>query len=852
MDRTAPPGSPAIPAAGRIELAGHVLDLGRGELFTADGTPAALRHKALKLLLVLGERCGEVVSKDELMRRVWPQVVVTDDSLTQAVAEIRRVLADKKHEWLRTRARRGYMLVAKTEAASQNGSWSVAAVGMLAATAGIPASDGRLVGRTEDLATLCALVVEGGLVTLVGAGGIGKTRLAQAAAHVLASRFEQGVCWVDLAPAGDPARVLPIVAAAAGVELAGVDPLKSLAAALVRRHMLVVLDNCEHMADATASVAIALRDGAPAVHLLATSQAPLKLRGEQVVRLGPLALPPPDSTLEVARACGAFELLEQRARKADHLFVFDQAVLAQAVDICRRLDGLALALEMAAARLPALGVSGVHAMLCARLGAVDALKSERRDGEHRHASLQATLQWSCSLLGAAERAALHALAVFAGPFDAEMARALVVGESADELLVSLVDKSLVQVERREPPRYRLLDSMRSFALGALRQSGAADAALARHGAAMRRAAVLFRQLRREGGEVDALVRFAPHDGDFEQAFARACERADSNTAADTLDTLVMMDHLRGDYSHTEQRLRAAQRLLPAARGEARARILGTAATCGWLSLPGLTGQQAAAAGLRAWRAIDHEGPEYHQLLLLHATELARTGHDARARRALRQAQSTIGSNARPYQRFALLAHASHVDTFAGRWAPAFEALRAALQVARESNLPRSACYALQVLPELALHTAGPALALRFACMAVHEARAQGMRRFLVNALVNQVHMATAGHDLAAAREIAAEALHLADELGVVVGMAFTFAGYALRIGQSAIGCELLGYTLAHTPTPRNRWEAVDLASLHALRSEAETTLGADETRILLHRGAAADARRVFGLAAQLQ
>jgi predicted ATPase/DNA-binding winged helix-turn-helix (wHTH) protein len=833
----------------RIRVGGFVLDRTRRELLTPSGSPAPLRHKALEVLLALAAQAGHVVSKDDLLLQVWSSVVVTEDSLTQAIAEIRRCLGDTRHRWIRTAVRRGYCLEPEAQPAGGDRAGEVAPARVAARP--FPVMHGPLLGRDADRSAVRALVREARLVTLVGTGGIGKTRLALAVAEGLLDPFEHNVWWVDLALAPDAQPLALYVAAAACVELPPGDASAALVSALRDEWGLLVLDNCEHRIDEVAALAMALLAGATSVHLLATSQAALDVTGEQVYRLNTLECPAIGATLDVARHSPAFALLEQRAREADHRFGIENDGVAPAIELCRRLDGIPLALEMAAARLPAVGVGGVLRLLGERL---TLLKRTHRDVPARHETLQATLAWSCSLLNDAQRAALHHLAVFAGPFDSTMAQMVMAPQvsAADcvDTLCTLVDKSLLRVESGDPLHYRLYESMRLYALAQLRASGGETQARQRHGLTMAAHAGTFRDAGRALSDEAVLSRFGATYADFEQAFASACERCDIEVAAQTLDALRGLDQLRGELSATERRLAAVQPLLPKAEGRTRALILSTLASSGWVDLPEWPAPMAADAAVQAWRALGDDSAQLHHALLLLGTERARAGDCSGAQQALDEASTLRAAGTLSPKRSSVFVHEGHVAIMCGRWQQGLDHLRTALALARQSGATRLACYVLTHLADAALLAGDPKAALDYAEAAVRETRACRARHYLAYALLSQIEAALAADEVEAAVAAAGEALALAAGYGLHTNVAAAFAALAVRTGQPMPACRLLGYARARQRACHHQ-DRHAAQVLEALRCEAEASLGAQVVADLLHAGAQLGADDVLALAAQV-
>ncbi|MFI7599149.1 BTAD domain-containing putative transcriptional regulator [Actinoplanes sp. NPDC049681] len=340
------------------------------------------------------------------------------------------------------------------------------------------------VGRDREIADVHRLLSRGGLLTLTGVGGAGKTRLAEEAARRLLGSFPDGVWFADLAGVGDPRRVADAVASALGLEpAAGPDPLRTLAARLAPRTLLLILDNCEHLLAACADVAGAIRRTCPGVALLATSREPLHAPGEVTFRVPSLKVPGPEDGDDPDRLAmlPSVRLFLDRSRDVRPGFVLDAGNAAAIVEICRRLDGIPLALELAAARMSHLEAVEIAERLHEALSLLGP-----RGRLTRHATLRAALEWSHALLARDEQILLRRLAVFAGSFSLPSAEQV----CADKLLPRpeildclgrIADKSLVQIERAgDRSRYRLLETIRQLARERLTEAGEADAFDAAH------------------------------------------------------------------------------------------------------------------------------------------------------------------------------------------------------------------------------------------------------------------------------------------------------------------------------------------------------------------------------------
>jgi predicted ATPase/DNA-binding SARP family transcriptional activator len=339
------------------------------------------------------------------------------------------------------------------------------------------------VGRERDLTRVGELLRSHRLLTLVGAGGAGKTRLAEQLAHRAAGELGEGAWLVELAPVADGEAIVPAILASLGlreVELIGArssgasaDALARLLELLADREALVVLDNCEHLLEPTAQVADRLLGACPRLRLLCTSREPLGITGEMIVPLSPLELPDRDVSAAQAMAVPAVRLFADRAAAASAGFLLDEDTVAGVVEVCRRVDGLPLAIELAAARLRSMTLPQLAARLDDRFRL---LTGGSRTAMPRQRTLRAVVDWSWDLLDERERALLRRLAVFSGPVTLETAELVCAGgvlaaSEVFDLLCALVDKSLLQITSGESARYRLLETIREYGLERLREAG---------------------------------------------------------------------------------------------------------------------------------------------------------------------------------------------------------------------------------------------------------------------------------------------------------------------------------------------------------------------------------------------
>jgi predicted ATPase len=429
----------------------------------------------MDILLILLEHAGEVVSKQTLIAGVWPKSVVEDINLRVHMAALRKALGDGQagQRYIITVAQRGYSFVAPYSLEHiEHPPGSAASV---PSGHNLPVRRTRMIGRQSLVDSLVVQLSRQRFITLVGPGGIGKTTVALRVAEQLIGRYRDGIRLLDLAPINDPAMITVHLATLLELSLHDAEPMSGLAAFLRDRQMLLVIDNCEHLVDAIALLSESLLRAAPEVHILATSRESLRAEGECVQRLESLDCPPPIAVPDRAQALtfSALQLFVERAMASHDSFELTDDELPLAIEICRRLDGIPLAIELAAAQVSSLGLSGLLTQL---QGSFRLLTQGCQTTLGRHQTLRATLDWSFELLNACEQTCLRRLGVFRGGFTLESAAAVIVGEHIEPQAVfgsitQLVAKSLLNVEvGDEEVFYRLLDTTRSYALEKLDQA----------------------------------------------------------------------------------------------------------------------------------------------------------------------------------------------------------------------------------------------------------------------------------------------------------------------------------------------------------------------------------------------
>src|SRR6266446_1567091 len=470
------------PSAIRLRFGPFELNVAERSLKKANQV-IPLGGRAYDILTALLENAGEVVAKADLIAKAWPDVTVVEGSLRVHLSALRKALRDGQFgdKFIANIQGHGYSFIAPVTRLPADRDGGNASAGL----SNLPPALGRMVGREDAVLEIQAGLKTERLITILGAGGIGKTTVALAVGHSALAHFNGAVFFVDLSTVRDTEQVIGAIASSVGLDPRFVDTKEALLEFLRPRRALIILDSCEHLIVETAEIADSISQFAPNIHMLATSRETLQVVGERVFRLRPLDCPPeqPGLTASEVLAYPAARLFAERvsARGGDFSLNDDEAPIVAA--ICRKLDGIALAIELAAGRAAIFGVRNTVAKLGSRL---DLLKFGRRTANPRHQTLKATLDWSHDHLSEVERVVLRRVAIFIGHFSLEAAFAVaeqgrIYPSEIEGAVENLVDKSLIVAwPSHRGMLYRLLDTTRSYALEKLAASGEHNSIAARH------------------------------------------------------------------------------------------------------------------------------------------------------------------------------------------------------------------------------------------------------------------------------------------------------------------------------------------------------------------------------------
>ena len=448
----------------------------RRMLLLKTGERVHLGGRATALLITLTERSGEVFSNRELMERVWPRTHIDEANVRVHIAALRKALGDGQEgiRYIINVAGRGYCFIAPVDRAGASQHLDRGAlVGLVRPLA--PRLE-RVFGRSAIVDTLRKRIRKRRFISIIGPGGVGKTTVALQAAKAMEADHPDGTCFIDLAPLRTTAQVPVAVTSALGLPVASSDPVGILIAFLRGKRMLLILDNCEHVLDGSAKLAEVLLQAIDGLAVLATSREPLRAEGEWLVRLPSLELPPHAESIlaAAAKTYSAVQLFCERAEAMDAGFAIDDENAVAVVELCRRLDGLPLAIELAAAQIGSIGLRALIAMIDDRF---ELLARGRRSAMSRQQTLRATLDWSYERLDDRDRALFECLSIFKGRFTLAAVTAVAAEAGYDanataKSLSSLALKSLVETVRSsDSDAFRMLETTRAYAAGKLAENG---------------------------------------------------------------------------------------------------------------------------------------------------------------------------------------------------------------------------------------------------------------------------------------------------------------------------------------------------------------------------------------------
>jgi predicted ATPase/DNA-binding winged helix-turn-helix (wHTH) protein len=810
------------------------------------GQAAHIGARAYDLLMALVERSDRVVSKDELLDVVWPKLVVEENNLQVHIHALRKMLGPTA---ITTVPGRGYRFTAeRTQAAGapriERRRATTPPAEELSTTRKLDAQPGNLpdylpelYGREDAVRAVCGLLETERLVTISGAGGIGKTRLAQTVSNELRQHYPHGVWMIELAWVNDASLLESLVAQALGIMLPGHKAaLDELADALRSQSVLLVLDNCEHVIDAVGTLAFQLLRTAPSLRMLVTSQELLRVAGEQVYKLAPLAIPV-ERDLQRAAEFGAVRLFVERARSLDRRFELNERNVDAVIDICAQLDGIPLAIELAAARIPLLGVYGVLDRLGERFRM---LTGGARVSLRRHQTLRAALDWSHHLLKPDEQKVFRRLGVFSGGFVVDGAQLVASDDGINEWAVldhlsTLVDKSLVLVDDGERPRYRLLESARAYALERLAEAGETDTLLRRHAHAtgtLCERAVRSRDIDWLWAEMNN-VRAA-------YAWARGDE-GDDTLAVSLTTSSSMVLAVAGLVSEGMQRLLEVEPLVTTATPPALA-----AQYWQWLGRGGIDGRLPTSRCIEALQRAEamfrslHNVRHLHACLRMRAEALVASEDLAGARAALHEAQGLESNGCTATDRLRRLRVQGLLCVAEARHEEALAMYGMAYDMAVSAQAER---YVLILLADMAAvhlkmgQAAQAAEQYRALAEKARHRRSQGLT--LAHALAGLMAALITQQQLAEATTAGGEALLPLRRCGIFVAHCDIYAWLMACHGRLQIAAQLLGAADAFHQNSETARDAVKGRARQEVIDLLATNDIAGQTQLWMLEGAAA-------------
>ncbi len=859
------------------------LSVGTRQLLV-DGAPLTVHGKAFDVLVALVRRRGDLATKQQLLDEAWPGIAVEENNVTTQVLNLRKLLRehDPPTTYILTDTGRGYRFVAEVTVPAAPADAAAAPAADMAPQAAapdppqlspperhnLPAEPNSFVGRAAELADIGVRLAASSVLTLVGAGGVGKTRCAIRLGHTQLPNFPDGVWLVELAPMHDGGLVAEAVCRAVGAPVSGEHPAIETAAAFLRqRALLLLLDNCEHVLDAAAQVAATLVRRCPDVKILATSRQALGIDGETVFRMPSLPLPPPGHAITAAAALrsDAVRLFVDRANAASGGYELSDEDAPSVVTICRRLDGVAMATELAAARLRVLK----PAEIAARLEDVfRLLTGGSKAALPRQQTLRATIDWSYALLEPAEQLLLRRVSVFVDGFSLEGATFVGADPPIDrfdvlDLLQALVDKSLVNADPSgSVTRYRMLETTRHYAREKLAESG-------EHGRFRRMAEYLAAFYARAEATwpvtpTDAwLAEFGPEVENLRAAIDWAFgQQRRPDIAADGAgdpELGIALVAAAGSVAEEMSLLADMKRWTEAARPHVSATT--PRARAGWV-LYWVTRHQSIF-GVRELSDLRRQMIEMFRAaedpvglscaLRTAGIAMARPGADNSAALAmLTEAAALLQPAGRTKDLATALAHIGSLHYMNGDDQQARHYSESALAMRRSLGDHTGVLTSYINLGEFAFVRGDTDEAIAYATDAAQQARQYRLLEILGTALSNLANYLLAIDDLAGARAAAAEGVAIHRALGNQDHAILCLEHLALErmlAGDASTAARLFGYTDAHfrrTEQVRDRSEQIRYERLVALLAAA---MPAERLAALMDEGAAwrADAADAAGL-----
>jgi predicted ATPase/DNA-binding winged helix-turn-helix (wHTH) protein len=816
---------------GLYDIGPFRLDADLGAL-TRDGAPLTLGARGARVLTVLVEHVHEFVSKERLIELAWPDVIVEESNLPVQVHAIRRVLSEAPggESWIETLAKRGYRFVGPVSRIADT-----AHDEREAERSNLPQALTSFFGRERDVVEIKRLLATKRLITIVGVGGIGKTRLALQVATEVISAYRDGAWFVDLGALRHGAMVLRALAQVFGVqERAGKPLITALCTHLRRLQTLVILDNCEHLLAACADVVDAVLKAAARTAIVTTSRESLRVAGEQLYTLQPLSLPDPGASISDLQRSEAVQLLVARVRQQLPDFELTAARAPAVAEVCIHLDGIPLALELAAARARSLSIEQINARLGNRFRV---LTGNAHGALPRQQTLRATLDWSYDLLGEDERVVLRRLAIFPGSFTLDAASAVASDDRIDhyaviDLLSQLVARSLVVADpAASGARYRLLETTRAYALEKLAEVEETAGIARRHAAHFRtlfeRAPDDFLRLRDRQWHARYVPELEHVRAALDWALAAGGDAAIAVALAGASAPLWTVHSLYGEGT---QRLEAAAAIVGANTPEPDEARLSL-----WLGL--LTRNSSSARSLvlidRAlalYRKVDYPLEIGHASVLL-ARGLAAAGRFAESAAALAEALPKLENSGIPKLLGLYHGSAATLNAFTGDPVKARSEFQKALSLYRDGGSEISALESIGNLADVSWtlgDLAGAEAALR---QYIGMRGSPFVRRSgLGNALGNLAGVLTEQGRLDAALDAAREGLPLLVEAGRAWSHIDHLALRAALAGKHANAAELAGYSDASYATQQKRApnEARARSRLTAILQQRFDTISLDE------------------------